>query len=111
MNSRLAVLACAGLVVAASMMEIPQAKADKAGAFIGGMLTSRVLNNMNRRTVAEEQQAAAAQRSAQASRQAASAGSTRSIESRIQTLDELLAKGYISKSEYDQRKQAILDSI
>lgn len=67
---------------------------------------------MHRRTEAEEQQAAAAQQSAQASQRAASSGGgTKSVESRIQTLDDLLAKGYISKSEYDQRKKAILNSL
>lgn len=108
----LAVFFITGLVATASMTAVTPAKASDAGAFVGGMLTSRVLNNMHRRTEAEEQQAAAAQQSAQASQRAASSGGgTKSVESRIQTLDELLAKGYISKGEYDQRKKAILNSI
>ena len=35
--------------------------ADNAGAFIGGVFATKVVDNMNRRTAAEEQQAAAAQ--------------------------------------------------
>ena len=38
-------------------------------------------------------------------------GSTQSVEKRLQTLDQLLANGYITKQEHAERKQAILDSI
>ncbi len=38
-------------------------------------------------------------------------GSTQSVEKRLQTLDQLLANGYITKQEYSERKKAILNSI
>ena len=48
--------------------------ADKAGAFLGGLVTAKVLNNMSRRTQAEEYQAYSAPR-AQPVQQAAPASS------------------------------------
>lgn len=97
------------------------AYASDAGAFIGGMLTSRVLGNMRRRTEAEEVQAAAAVRQTQPPRvvhqqapqsaPASSGGGTKSVEQRLKELDSLAAKGYISKQEYQARKKAIIDSI
>ena len=36
---------------------------------------------------------------------------TESVEDRLRTLDSLAANGYITKQEYDIRKQAILDSL
>ncbi len=79
--------------------------ASDAGAFLGGMVTSRVLRNMSDRTQAEQDQAAAMQQNQ------AAASSAPSVEERIHTLDQLRANGSISKSEYDSRKKAIIDSI
>lgn len=79
--------------------------ASDAGAFLGGMITSRVLHNMSDRTEAEQAQADAAQQNQ------AAASSAPSVEERIHTLDQLRANGSISKSEYDSRKKAIIDSI
>ena len=84
------------------------ALASDAGAFLGGMVTARVLTNMNQRTQAEQVQAAAAVQQSQAAPQS---GSAASVEDRIHTLDQLRANGSISQSEYDSRKKAILDSI
>ena len=84
--------------------------ADNAGAFLGGMITSNVVHNMRARTEAEQVQAAAAVQSASKPAQSSSGGAS-SVESRIDTLDQLLAKGYITKDEYDKRKKAILDDI
>jgi membrane protease subunit (stomatin/prohibitin family) len=68
------------------------AQAGNAGAFIGGMLTAKVVNNMSRRTEAEEQQAA------NSSQQAAPAPApaAQSPEQRIAQLDKLAAGGYIT---------------
>ncbi len=38
-------------------------------------------------------------------------GSATSVEAKLDTLDDLAAKGYISKEEYERRRQAILDSL
>jgi hypothetical protein len=86
----------------------PPLLADGAGAFLGGMVTARVLTNMNERTEAEQYQAAAAMQQSQAAPQSSSAPS---VEERIHTLDQLRANGSISQSEYESRKKAILDSI
>ena len=44
------------LLATALGVSIP-AQSDNSGAFIGGMLTSRVMTNMHQRTEAEQQQA------------------------------------------------------
>lgn len=41
----------------------------------------------------------------------ASTTSTASIEARLQQLDTLAANGYITKQEYQQRRQALLDEL
>ena len=103
-NSALAVAMAMGLCSVS-----PPLLADGAGAFLGGMVTSRVLTNMHDRTEAEQIQADAAVRQSQAA--APPASSAPSVEERIHTLDQLRANGTISKSEYESRKKAILDSI
>ncbi|MGB5177591.1 MAG: hypothetical protein WBP44_02560 [Gammaproteobacteria bacterium] len=93
--------------------------ANGAGWFLGGMATTRVLGDMRRRTVATETQAAATVQLANenaathvvVAAPASSASKTSSIESQLNTLDTLLAKGYITKQQYDDRKKAVLDSI
>ena len=102
-------------LLAASSFTVP-VYADDAGAFLGGMITTRVLGNMRQRTEAEQQQAAAAQQQAANSSyssvpQAAPAPQQKSVEQRMKELDDLAAKGYISKEEYQAKKQAIINSI
>jgi hypothetical protein len=84
--------------------------AGNAGAFIGGMLTTKVLSNMSRRTDAEEQQAANSSRQA-APAAAAPAPAAQSPEQRIQQLDKLAAGGYITPAEYKAKKKSIVDSM
>ena len=83
------------------------AHADDAGAFIGGVLATKVVGNMERRTEAEEAQAASSVRSAQS----APAASSSSPEARMKELDKLAAGGYITPEEYKAKKQAIVDSM
>ena len=90
--SRHAGLLFGAVAVALSSMPL-QVIADDAGAFIGGMVASRVLNNIRE------------------SAEASGGGGSSSVESRLNTLDKLLADGHITKREYDERKKAILDSI
>lgn len=81
------------------------AMAGNAGAFIGGMVTSRVLQNMHQRTEAEEY-AAYSRPQATTIYQAAPAQS--STESRLKELDNLADKGYITPAEYKSRRKAII---
>jgi len=85
------------------------AQANKTGAFIGGMLTAKVVNNMSRRTAAEEQQAANS--SQQAAPAPAPAPAAQSPEQRIAQLDKLAAGGYITPDEYKAKKKAIIDGM
>lgn len=87
------------------------AQASDAGWFIGGMLTSKVINNMERRTQAQEVQAyrPAPQPVQRAPAQAPA--SKPSKEQQLQQLDRLAAGGYITPEEYKSRRKAILDSM
>lgn len=84
------------------------ARADGAGWFIGGMVTSKVLTNMDRQTQAQEAQAS---RPAPQPVQQAPAQSVRPTKERqLQDLDRLAAGGYITPQEYKDRRQAVLSS-
>ena len=98
-------LAC--IIAASSYVIATPAHASDAGAFIGGVLATKVVSNMSRRTEAEEAQAAAAQQP----RSAPADSSSSSPEQRIKQLDKLAAGGYITPAEYKQKKKAILDSM
>jgi len=106
------------------------ASADDAGAFIGGLIGGHVLTNFarerreqtqalqemayNRRPAyapAYREPAYSAPAQARAPAPAPAQNSTQSIENKLNTLDQLAAKGYITKEEYQARRQAILNSI
>ena len=93
----------------------------KGGAFLGGLIggavISRAASRSERRTRAAEQQSYQSQQQQptvvyqQAPQQSAGSGSDRSVEQRLQQLDDLAANGYISPEEYQRRRTAILDSL
>jgi membrane protease subunit (stomatin/prohibitin family) len=93
------------LLATALGVSIP-AQSDNSGAFIGGMLTSRVMSNMHQRTEAEQQQAYNSQQPVQ---QAAPAQKT--PQQRLDELDKLAAGGYITPAEYKAKKQTIINSM
>ena len=81
--------------------------ASDAGAFIGGGFATKVLSNVERRTRAQEAQAA----SAQQSRSVSAAPAQKSPQDRLAELDSLAAGGYITPEEYKRKKQQIIDSM
>ncbi len=81
-------------------------QANNAGAFIGGVFATKLIQNGSRRAQAEEQQAYAAQQ-----RPVHSAPAKKSPEQRIKELDKLAAGGYITPEEYKKKKQSIIDSM
>jgi hypothetical protein len=88
------------------------AHAGNTGAFIGGVVTAKVLNNMSRRTEAEEQQAANSSRqAAPAAAAPAPAPAAQTPQQRLDQLDKLAAGGYITPEEYKAKKKAIIDSM
>jgi hypothetical protein len=102
--SALACAATAGLLVFTA-----GARADSgAGWFIGGVVTAKVVNNMERRTQAEEAQAS--RPAPQPVQKAPAAPAKPSKEKRLDDLDRLAAGGYITPEEYKERRKAILDS-
>ena len=103
----LGAIACVlGMAVAGTSTAV---LADGAGAFLGGVLATKVVGNMRAQTEAEQEQAEYARQSAaQPVRQAPA---QKSPEQRIAELDKLAAGGYITKEEYKRKKQAIVDSM
>lgn len=84
------------------------ARADGAGWFLGGMVTSKVLSNAERRTQAQEAQAY--RPAPQPVQQVQAQPARPSKETQLQELDRLAAGGYITPQEYKERRQAILNS-
>ena len=101
--SLLAYAASAGLLA----MSAP-ALADNAGAFIGGVVTAKVLSNMERQTQAQEAQAS--RPPPQPVQKAPAQPAKQSKEARLQELDKLASGGYITPQEYKERRKAISDS-
>ena len=93
------------------LLSTTQVIADGAGAFLGGMITSRVLTNMSDRTAAQQDMAYSQPQTVVVHDSAPSGSSGDSAESRIKQLDKLAAGGYITPAEYKQKKQAILDDM
>jgi len=110
---------CALLLATTISVSLPApAHADDAGAFIGGVMASRIGQNMRSRTQAEQQQAQAAQdqayyqqQQAQQVQQAPPPAAEPTVEERLAKLDKLAEGGYITPEDYKKKKQAILDEI
>lgn len=100
-------------IVMTSLAAGRPAHASDAGAFIGGMVTTKVLNNMSRRTRAEEVQAYNSSRTAPPAQpaQQAPAAKSQSTEEKLAQLDKLAAGGYITKEEYNAKRKSIIDSM
>lgn len=101
-----AVACVLGLAVAGTSTAV---LADGAGAFIGGVLATKVVGNMQDRTEAEQEQAEYARQSA--AQPVPQASTQKSAEQRIAELDKLAAGGYITPEEYKTKKKAIVDGM
>jgi hypothetical protein len=108
-RNKMKVTAVACVLGTAAMGTSLPVYANNAGAFIGGVFAAKVVNNMQDRTDAEQDQAEAAQY--QAAQSVQSAPAQKSPQARIAELDKLAAGGYITPEEYKTKKQAILDSM
>jgi hypothetical protein len=113
MSIKTSTFACtAALLLTTTIGLSTPAQASNAGAFIGGVLATKVIGNMNRQTAAEEQQAANSSRQvAPAAAAPAPAPAAQTPEQRISQLDKLAAGGYITPAEYKAKKKSIVDSM
>ena len=109
---------CAGLflgIIAGIGPASQPAAAGGGAAFVGGMIAGHVVGGFVRRdkerTQAAQYQAYSQPQQAQAAAPQGGGGSTKSVEAKLDQLDSLAAKGYISKEEYKRRRQAILDAL
>jgi len=101
--------AAIGALMVAGLGVSGPALADGAGWFLGGMVTSRVLGNMERNTQANEAQAYRQQQPQPVQQAAPPARAT--PEQQLQQLDRLAAGGYITPEEYKAKRQAILQRM
>jgi hypothetical protein len=107
---RVLTLAMVAAVASTALGERPaQAHSDWAlpliGGLVGGYATKSILDKRHER----QEQAAPAPARAPAAAPAASAADT--IEDKLNTLDQLAAQGYITKDEYNARRQALLNQL
>ena len=101
----------AALLATTLSMSMP-ALAGNAGAFIGGVLATKVIGNMNRQTEAQERQAYnSSPRQAAPAPAPAPAPAAQTPEQRIAQLDKLAAGGYITPAEYKAKKKSIIDGM
>lgn len=112
-SNRIRIGAASAVLLAGAVTAVAPAQADGTGAFVGGLLAGKVMNNMSRRTDAEEEQAYYAQQNSQQQVQQAApaAPAAKSPQQRLDELDKLAAGGYITPDEYKKKKQAIIDSM
>lgn len=112
-NNKIITTVLASVLLSTSLVISPVVVAGNAGAFLGGMVTSKVLTNMHQRTQAEQQQAYYAQQNAQQNaqpvQQAAPAPAAQTQQQKLDQLDKLAAGGYVTPDEYKARKKAIID--
>jgi membrane protease subunit (stomatin/prohibitin family) len=94
-----------GFIATAAFTTTSSAIANGAGAFIGGVFATKLLENVNRNADAQEQQTAYQQQAVEQSNQ------RKSPQARISELDKLASGGYITPAEYKRKKKAILDSL
>lgn len=108
-------LAIAPLALAGAASTSGTARAGGGGAFIGGMIAGHVVGGFVRRDrarTAAELHRSYSQPVPVVQHQAAPPPSpTKSVEQRLNELDDLARKGYITKDEYKTRRKAILDGV
>jgi len=96
----------------------PEAQADKAAAFLGGMVAGHVIGGAVRRdrirtaaAVEMANQPRTVQQAAPAPAPAPAPAAKPTAQQRLDQLDKLAAGGYITPEEYKAKKKAILDSM
>ncbi len=108
-------LAIVPLALAGAASTSGTARPGGGGAFIGGMIAGHVVGGFVRRDRARteaELNRSYSQPAPVVQYQAAPApGPAKSVEQRLNELDDLARKGYITKDEYKTRRKAILDGV
>ena len=94
-----------------------EARAGSGGAFVGGLIAGKVVGDVIRRD--KIRSAAAVEAASQprtvvvqqpAPRSSAPAAAPKTVEQKLDELDKLAAGGYITTTEYKERRKAILGS-
>jgi len=96
-------IALTSLIGTSTLLIAIPSHANDAGAFIGGVFATKLLQNSSRRADAEQQQAYTSQAPVQSA--------SESPQQRISELDKLAAGGYITPAQYKAKKQAIIDGM
>jgi hypothetical protein len=104
-------LAIVPLALAGAANDSGTARAGSGGAFIGGMITAHVVGGAVRRDKARTQAELDRTYAQPAPAPSPAPAAAKSVEQRLNELDDLAQKGYVTKDEYKTRRKAILDGV
>ena len=104
-------LAIVPLALAGAANDSGTARAGSGGAFIGGMITAHVVGGAVRRDKARTQAEMDRTYAQPAPAPSPAPPAAKTTEQRLNELDDLAQKGYVSKDEYKARRKAILDGV
>ena len=108
-------LAIVPLSLAGAASTSGTARAGSGGAFVGGLIAGHVVGGFVRRdkakTAAAVNQSYSQPTTVVVHEAAPASKASKTVEQRLDDLDDLAKKGVITKDEYTARRKAILDSI
>ncbi len=108
-------LAIVPLTLAGAASTSGTARAGSGGAFVGGLVAGHVVGGFVRRdkarTAAAVNQSYSQPTTVVVHETTPAPSASKSVEQRLDDLDDLAKKGIITKDEYTARRKAILDSL
>jgi hypothetical protein len=110
-NKCLFALAIVPLALAGAAGDSGTARAGNGAAFLGGMITSHVVGGFVRRDRARTEAEMDRTYAQPAPAPSPAPAAAKSVEQRLNELDDLAQKGYVTKDEYKTRRKAILDGV
>ncbi len=102
-------LAIVPLALAGAANNSGTARAGSGGAFIGGMITAHVVGGFVRRDRARTQAEMDRTYAQPAPAPSPAPPAAKTTEQKLNELDDLARKGYVTQDEYKARRKAILD--
>lgn len=112
MNGKMLMAAtAAALLTTSAATPTALAHNDWGLPLVGGLVGGYAINSLMHRPEHEKAAPAPAPPPRAAPAAAPAAGSASAIEQKLDTLDQLAAKGYITKDEYNTRREALLNQL
>ncbi len=104
-------LAIVPLAIAGAASTSGMARAGSGAAFLGGMITSHVVGGFVRRDRARTEAEMDRTYAQPAPAPSPAPPAAKTTEQKLNELDDLAQKGYVTKDEYKARRKAILDGV